>query len=139
MASHYGFQVVRPRYLCPEDGPAPKDQAEEYIQSGEASDDYILDTDVRKAHRPKDLLSVGHDAQRTYTCREESCRAVGGMPYYFTNVEQWVALWNTFHVAVAVGYTCTAVECGAKVPPGPDALNVFMQHVVQNHDELFQD
>ncbi len=60
------------------------------------------------------------------------------MPYYFTNVEQWVTHWNTFHVAVAAGYTCTAGECGAKVPPGPDALDVFMQHVVRNHDELSQ-
>ncbi len=138
MASHYGFQVVRPGYLCPGDGPTPEDQTEECIQSGEALDDYILDMDVRKAYRPKDLLSVGHEGQRTYTCREESCRAVGGMPYYFTNVEQWVAHWNTFHVAVAAGYTCTAGECGAKVPPGPDALDVFMQHVVRKHDELSQ-
>ncbi len=138
MASHYGFQVVCPGYLCPEDGPTPEDQTEECIQNGEALDDYILDTDVRKAYRPRDLLSVGYDGQRMYTCREESCRAVGGMPYYFTNVEQWVAHWNTFHVAVAVGYTCTAGECGAKAPPGPDALDVFMQHVVRNHDELSQ-
>ena len=62
----------------------------------------------------------------------------GVMRYYFTNVEQWVAHWNTFHVAVAAGYNCTAGECGAKVPPSPDALDVFIHHVIQNHDELSQ-
>ncbi len=49
MASHYGFQVVHPGYVCPEDGPASEAQAQESIQCREALDGYVLDMDVRNA------------------------------------------------------------------------------------------
>ncbi len=42
MASHYGSQVVRPGYLCPEDGPTPEDQTEECIQNVEALGPWVM-------------------------------------------------------------------------------------------------
>ncbi len=59
MASHYGFQVVRPGYICPEDGPVSEAQAQESIQCGEALDDYILDTDVTKAYKTQGPFVCG--------------------------------------------------------------------------------
>ncbi len=78
IANHYGFQVVHPGYVCSEDGSVSEAQAQESIQCGEALDDFMLDTEVRKAYRPRGLLSVGYNDQRTFTCREDSCRVVGG-------------------------------------------------------------
>ena len=68
MASLHGFQVVRPGYFGPGDGPAGEEETQLSLQSGEAPEAYILDGDVRKSHRPPEVLSAGYQGQRIFTC-----------------------------------------------------------------------
>ncbi len=41
------------------------------------------------------------------------------MHCYFTDVKQWVAHWNAFHVAVAPVDICTVRSCETMVHPHP--------------------
>ncbi len=58
------------------------------------------------------------------------------MPYYFATVEQWVAHWNTFHVAVAPVITCVVTGCPAKLHTGPETVDAFFRHLQNRHPGL---
>ncbi len=58
------------------------------------------------------------------------------MPCYFATVEQWVAHWNTFHVAVAPVLTCVVAGCPAKFHTRPEMVDAFFRHVQNWHSNL---
>ncbi len=61
------------------------------------------------------------------------------MPCYFATVEQWIAHWNTFHVAVAPVITCVVTGCPAKFHMGLETVDVFFRHVQNWHHDLSED
>ncbi len=58
------------------------------------------------------------------------------MPCYFATVEQSIAHWNTFHVAVAPVITCMVTGCSAKFNSGPDTVDAFFRHLLNQHQDL---
>ncbi len=58
------------------------------------------------------------------------------MPCYFATVKQWIAHWNTFHVAVAPVITCMVTGCPAKFHTGLDTVDAFLRHVQNRHPDL---
>ena len=74
-----------------------------------------------------------------FTCLEAARGAFDNMPCYFATVKQWIAHWNTFHVAVAPVITCMVGGCPAKFNTGPDTVDAFFRHVQNRHPDLRDD
>ncbi len=56
---------------------------------------YVLDTDLSNHGCPAGSIGVTPSGEEAFTCREEGCGAMPGMPCYFAMAEQYTAHWNT--------------------------------------------
>ncbi len=61
----------------------------------------------------------------------------GGHPFLFATVEQWVAHWNTFHVAVAPLFSCMVRGRDFETAAAPDSLDVLFLHFIDAHPSLY--
>ncbi len=98
-----------------------------------------MDADVSCTHEPDCIVATGDDVRVAFTCPEASCGAFEDMPCYFATVEQWIAHWNTFHIAVAPVITCMVSDCPEKFSSGPDTVDAFFRHVQNRHQDLQDD
>ncbi len=132
-ASLYGMQLVRPGYTSPQAGPEVYPESEWLKHKSEACANYILDTDTAQCGYGAPFGSIGTSTtgEDAFTCSEPGCGFMAGYALYFATAEQYVAHWNTFHVAVAPAFTCLLRGCGVKFAPGPDSLDAFFRHVTE--------
>ncbi len=93
-----------------------------------------MDRDVSNSGHPQGSIGVTPNGAEAFVCREKGCEAMPGMPCYFATAEQYMAHWNTFHVAMAPSITCLVRGCGVKFPRGPDSLDAFFRHVKAKHE-----
>ncbi len=131
-ASLYGMQLVRPGYTDPRSS-SVSPAAAEFPAAFVA---YVMDADVSCTQEPDCIVATGNDGRVAFTCPGAFCEALEGMPFYFTTVEQWIAHWNTFHVAVAPVITCMVTGCPAKFHTGPDTVDAFFSHVQNRYSDL---
>ncbi len=52
---------------------------------------------------------------------------------YFTSEEEYVAHWNSFHAAISPWFICPANGCPYVAAREPNALDWYLDHVVQQH------
>ncbi len=139
-ASLYGLTVLRLAYTVEAVGPKSITATKTVVDSGRAYTNYIIDGDV-EAHQDHDCY-VGRSPQceteGVFTCSHPGCMGVEGFGAYFASTEQFVAHWNTFHVAISVGYNCPEVGCHHCSAPGPDALDRFLRHIRDQHSTVWQ-
>ncbi len=135
-ASLYGMRLTRPGYTDPRSHPAPPAAAESPAVKEAACVAYVTDADVSDSQEPSCRVANGEDGREAFICPEACCKALEGMPYYFATVEQWIAHWNTFHVAVAPTITCIIAGCPAKFHTGPETIDAFFRHVRLRHSDL---
>ncbi len=105
-ASLYGIRLIWPGYADPRSHPAPPAAAETLATKEAACVAYVTDADVSYTQEPTCRVATGKDGRMAFICPEACCEALEGMPSYFATVEQWIAHWNTFHVAVEPVITC---------------------------------
>ncbi len=99
----------------------------------------MTDTDVSSSQEPSCRIASGKYGREAFICPEVCCEALEGMPFYFATVEQWIAHWNTFHVAVAPVITFIVTKCPAKFHMGPETVDAFFRHVQLRHQDLRAD
>ncbi len=105
-ASLYGMRLIRPGYTDPQSRPAAPAAAESQAAKEAVCAAYVTNADVSDSQEPSCRVANGEDGREAFICPEACCEALEGMPCYFATVEQWIAHWNTFHVAVAPVITC---------------------------------
>ncbi len=132
-ASLYGIRLVRPVYTDPWSCLAAPATAKFPAAKEAACIAYVTDADVSCTQEPNCTIATGGDSRVAFTCPESAC---GALPCYFATVEQWIAHWNTFHVAVAPVITCMVAGCQAKLNTGPDTVDAFFRHVQNQHQDL---
>ena len=135
-ANLYGMQLTHPGYTVPRSRTAPPSAAETPAAKEAACVAYVTDADVTCLQEPTCKVATGRDGREAFICPEACCEALKGMPCYFTTVEQWIAHWNTFHVAVAPVITCIVAKCPAKFHMGPETVDAFFRHVQLRHPDL---
>ncbi len=138
-ASLYGIRLIRPRYTDPWSRPAPPAAATTPAAREAACVAYVTDADISCTQRPSCKVATGPDGREAFICPEASCEALEGMPCYFATVEQWIAHWNTFHVAVVPVITCIVSGCPAKFHMGPETVDAFFQHLQNRHQDLSEE
>ena len=136
-ASLYGIQLIRPGYNAPQAGPSAYLEAEWQRCKSEACANYALDTDTWSdgVAPPQGSIGTAPSGEEAFVCREAGCGAMVDMPCYFATAEQYTAHWNTFHVAVAPSMVCMVRGCGQKFSPGPDSLDAFVCHCMDQHEK----
>ena len=135
-ASLYGMRLTRPGYTDPRSHPAPPAATESPAAKEAACVAYVTDADVSDSQEPRCRVANGEDGREAFIYPEACCEALEGMPCYFATVEQWIAHWNTFHVAVAPAITCIVAGCPAKFHTGPETVDAFFRHVQLRHKDL---
>ena len=135
-ASLYGMRLTRPGYTDPWSRLAPPAAAESQAAKEAACAAYVTDADVSDSQEPSCRVANGEDGREAFICPEACCEALEGMPCYFATVEQWIAHWNTFHVAVAPVITCIVAKCPAKFHLGLETVDAFFRHVQLRHPNL---
>ncbi len=113
-ASLYGLKVVRPGYVSAFDRPATSTQETAVCDSGKGYANHISDTDVIKHAHPARYVRQGHQGRALFVCPQPDCTVAGGHPFLFTTLEQWVAHWNNFPVAVAPLFHCMVRGCDSR-------------------------
>ncbi len=135
-ASLYGMRLTRPGYTDPWSRLAPPAAAESQAAKEAACAAYVTDADVSSSQEPSCRVTAREDGRTAFICPEACCEALEGMPCYFATVEQWIAHWNTFHVAVAPVITCIVAKCPAKFHLGLETVDAFFRHVQLRHPNL---
>ena len=107
-ASLYGLTVMRPAYTAEAVEPKSITATKTIVDSGRAYRDYIIDGDVEayQDHSCYVGRSPQYETEGVFTCSHPGCVGVEGFGAYFASTEQFVAHWNTFHMAISVGYNC---------------------------------
>ena len=109
-ASLYGLKMVRPGYLSAYDGPATLAQAIGRPSRPVTVVKGIWITSVimmwTKMHAWWGALDSSHQVRALFICPQPECSVAGGHGFLFTTLEQWVAHWNTCHVAVTPLFHC---------------------------------
>ena len=102
---------------------------------GRAYTDYIINGDVEayQDHNCYVGQSPQCETEGVFTCSHPGCIGVECFGSYFALTEQFVAHWNTFHVAISVGYNCPKAGCHHCSAPGPDSLDQFLHHIRSQH------
>ncbi len=110
------------------------------VDSGRAYMDYIIDGDVEASQDHGYYIGRSPQCKTevVFTCGHPGCVAVEGIGAYFASTEQFVAHWNTFHVAISVGYNCPEAGCHHCSGPGPDALDRFLCHIQDQHSTMWR-
>ena len=54
-------------------------------------------------------------------------------PGYFTSEEEYLAHWNSFHVAVSPWFICPATSCEYVATGEPDARDRYLCHMAEQH------
>ena len=119
-ASLYGLMVLQPAYTEWAQWLASIMATKAVVDSGQAYADFITDTDVNLCQDKTDGV---------FTCGHPGPMGSKGFRAYFDPTEQFIAHWNSFHVALAVGYNCPKKACHFCSAPGPDSLDQFMHHL----------
>ena len=135
-ASLHGLKVVRPGYLLASDRPATSTPA---CDSGKGYADHISDTDVNKHAHLAGYIGQGHQGRALLICPQPECAVAGGHSFLFATLEQWVAHWNTFHVAVAPLSHCMVRACEFKTAAAPDSLDAVFRHFIGVHPGIYAD
>ncbi len=135
-ASLYEMQLTRPGYTNTPSRPAPPAATESQATKEAACVAYVTDAYVSSSQEPSCGVATGKDGREAFICPEACCEALEGMPCYFATVKQWIAHWNTFHVAVAPVITCIVAKCLAKFHMGPETVDAFFRHVQLRHHDL---
>ncbi len=99
---------MRPAYTAEAVGPKSITATKTVVDSGRAYRDYIIDGDVEayQDHSCYVGRSPQYETEGVFTCSHPGCVGVEGFGAYFASTEQFVAHWNTFHMAISVGYNC---------------------------------
>ncbi len=130
--------VLRPAYTAEAKRPASLVATRAAVDSGQGYAEFITDTDVSAS--PDHSYYAGRspecETEGTFTCHHPGCVGVEGFGVYFTSTEQFISHWNTFHVAIAVGYTCPETGCPHFSPAGPDSLDHFLHHLQTRHSTV---
>ena len=123
-ASLYGLTVMRPAYTAEAVRPKSIMATKTVVDSDRASMDYIIDGDVEACpdHDCYVCWIPQCETEGVFTCSRVNCVGVKGFGAYLASTEQFVAHWNTFHVAISVGYNCPEAGCHHCSGPGSDAL-----------------
>ncbi len=125
-ASLYRMRLVRPGYINPQACPAPAAAAETPAAKEAACAAYVTDAYVSNTQEPDCRVAAGPDGRAAFVFPEACCEAMEGMPCYFATVEQWIAHWNTFHVA----------GCPANFHTGSETVDAFFRQVQNRHSNL---
>ena len=139
MASLYGIKVLRPSYTSATSRPEPIETLDTPEVKKAACSAYVTDTDVSTEVQPSGCLTKVPSRIMAFTCPEEPCGVFHNAGYYFVTVEQWVAHWNTFHVAISPKVNCPETGCPCKIAPGTDSVHAFLRHLTRVHGYLQQD
>ncbi len=139
MASLYGIKVLRPSYTSATSCLEPIETLDTPEVKKAACSAYVTDTDVSTEVQPSNYLTKVPSGIMAFTCPEEPCRVFHNTGYYFATVEQWVAHWNTFHVAISPKINCPETGCPCKIPAAPDSVDGFLRHLTRAHGYLQQD
>ncbi len=132
-ASLDGLKVVRPGYLLAFDRPATLAQATAGCDSGKGYADHISDTDVNKHAHPAGYVGQSHQGRALFVCPQPQCTVAGGHSFLFATLEQCVAHWNTFHVAVAPLFHCMVRVCDFETTAASDLLIALFHHFIEAH------
>ncbi len=138
-ASLYGMKVVRPGYLSAYHGPATSTQATAACDSGRGYLDHISDSDVHKNARLVAYARQGHQHRALFICPQPKCMMAWGHSFLFAILEQWVAHWNIFHVAVAPLFHCMVRGCDYKTAVATDSLDLLFRHIMDAHQKIYAD
>ncbi len=124
-ASLYGLAELQPAYTTEAIVPKSIMATKTVVDSGQAYTDYITDGDVEVSqdHNCYVGRSPQCETEGLFTCSHPGCVGVEGFGAYFDSTKQLVAHWNTFHVAISVGYNCPEAGCHHCSTPGPDSLD----------------
>ncbi len=129
---------MRPSYTAEAVGLKSITATKTVVHSGRAYMDYIVDGDVEAC--PDHDFYVGGSPQceteGLFTCNHPGCVGAEGFGAYFTSTAQFVAHWNTFHVALSVGYNCLEAGCHHCSGPGPDTLDRLLCHIQAQHSTV---
>ncbi len=138
-ASLYGLKVVRPRTLSAFDRPATAAQAPATCDSGKGYADHISDTDVHEHVHPAGYVGQGNLGRALFDCPQPECTVAGGHSFLFATLEQWVAHWNIFHVAVASLFKCMVHAYDFETAAVPDSLDALFHHFIDAYPNVCAD
>ncbi len=95
------------------------------VDPGQGYTEFITDTDIEvsQEHNYSMGRSPECETEGIFTCSHPGCVGVEGFGAYFASTEQFIGHWITFHVAIAVGYTCPEAGCYHCSAPSPDSLD----------------
>ncbi len=139
MASLYGIQLVRPSYLTPKSKPALVPASKSAAAKKAACTAYDLDTDVSYTGTLDSCLTDAPGGSTAFTCYEEGFSVSADMGCYFATAEQYIANWNTFHVAIASTINCVVGGCSTECVAAPDSVDAFLRHATQAHPDFSYD
>ncbi len=114
-------------------------QALTACDSGKGYADHISDTDVNTHAHPAGYVGQGHLGRALFVCPQPECTVAGGHSFLFATLEQWVAHWNTFHMAAAPLFNCMVHGCDFKTAAAPDSLDALFCHFRDAHPSIHAD
>ncbi len=99
--------------------------------------DHVCDTDVNAHAIPVGQVGQGHLGAALFVCTQPECTVAGGHELLFATIAQWVAHWNTFHVAVAPVFNCMVRGCLFETAAAPDSLDALFRHFQDAHPSIY--
>ncbi len=137
--SLYGLNVLRTAYTEGARSPASVTATEAVVDSGQAYMNFITDSDVHVCQDHGYYLSHSPECETdgVFICSHHGCVGIEGFGAYFASTEQFIGHWNTFHVALTVGYNCHEAACNYCSVPGPDSLDQFLLHIKMQHSTIW--
>ncbi len=138
-ASLYGLKVTRPGYCSADDKPATIAEAQAAFDSGKGFVDHVCDTDVNPRAIPVGQAGQGHRGAALFVCTQPECTVAGGHELLFATLEQWVAHWNSFHVAASPAFNCMVRGCTYGTGTAPDALDSLFRHFQDDHPSVYDE
>ncbi len=136
-ASLYGLKVTHLGYCSADAKPTPTIQAQAAFDSGRGFVDHVCDTDVNTCAIPVGQVRRDHHGAALFVCVQPECTAARGHELLFATLEQWVAHWNSFHVAAAPAFNCMVQGCDSGTGTAPDALDSLFRHFKDAHPGIY--
>ncbi len=116
---------------------ATKEQAQAACGDGKTYKHHISDTDVERDAMPVGYTGMGHQGRAMFTCPQPECSVARDLPILFATLEQRMAHWNTFHVAVAPQFSCMVHDCDFVAAAAPNSLDVLFHHIIEKHPAVY--
>ncbi len=112
-------------------------EAQAAFDSGRGFVDHVSDTDVNAHAIPVGQVGRGHQGAALFVCVQPECTVARGHELLFATLEQWVAHWNSFHVAAAPAFNCMVRGCNFGTSTAPDALDSLFRHFQDTHPDVY--